>query len=163
MINFQGLKKPAFYAYQLLNRLGDEELKSTDTDSWATRSKNGVQILFWNFNPPKTDESNQVFYKKDIPTQDLGNANIQISDLSKGNYRMNIYQVGYQVNDVYADFLKLGSPKHLTREQVKQLAEKNNGKPIETVMVKIDGKQTFSKTLKLRENDVFLITLEKTN
>lgn len=161
MINFQGLKKPSFYAYQFLNRLGDEELNSNDADSWTTRSKNGVQILFWNFDPPKTEESNQVFYKKDIPAKEIGSTNIQISELPKGNYRMNIYQVGYQVNDVYADFLKLGSPKHLTREQVRQLAEKNNGKPIETNTVKIDGKKPFSKTLKLRENDVFLITLEK--
>ena len=161
MINFQGLRKPSFYAYQFLNRLGDNELRSSDADSWATRSGGGAQILFWNFSPPKTDESNQVFYKKDIPARAAGKAAIRLTDLPAGNYELKLYQVGYQVNDVYADFLKLGSPKHLTREQVRQLAEKNDGRPVETATVKIDSKGVFAKEINLRENDVFLITLEK--
>ena len=161
MINFQGLRKPSFYAYQFLNRLGDNELSSNDADSWATRSANGAQILFWNFSPPKTDESNQVFYKKDIPARLVGQAAIRLTDLPAGSYEMNLYQTGYQVNDVYADFLKLGSPKHLSREQVRQLAENNSGQPIESKNVKIDSKGVFAKEISLRENDVFLITLEK--
>jgi xylan 1,4-beta-xylosidase len=160
MINFQGLRKPSFYAYQFLNRLGDEELKSTDADSWITRNKNGVQVLFWNFSPPKTEESNQVFYKKELPSQEIGNANLQLFNLPKGNYRLNLYQIGYRVNDVYTDFLKMGSPKHLKREQVRELAEKNSGKPLETIEVKIVGNKPFTKTVKLRENDVFLLVLE---
>ena len=145
-----------------MNRLGDEELKSNDADSWITRSKNGVQVLFWNYAPPKTTESNQVFYKKDFPTKESGHANIEIKGLPKGNYQLSIYQIGYQVNDVYADFLKLGSPRHLKREQVKQIFQKNNGKPIETKLVKVEGNKPFRKTLRLRENDVFMIILEKT-
>jgi xylan 1,4-beta-xylosidase len=160
MINFQGLRKPSFYAYQFLNRLGDEELKSTDTDSWITRSKNGVQVLFWNFSPPKTEECNQVFYKKDLPSQEIGNANLQLFNLPKGNYRLNLYQIGYRVNDVYTDFLKMGSPKHLKREQVRELAKKNSGKSLETTEVKIVGNKPFTKTVRLRENDVFLLVLE---
>jgi xylan 1,4-beta-xylosidase len=162
MMNFQGLKKPSFYAYQFLNRLGDEELKSTDADSWTTRSQNGAQILLWNFSPPITKESNQVFYKKDLPAKDFGKVSIKISSLPSGNYRMNVYQVGYQVNDVYTSYLKMGSPQHLKREQVRELAEKNNGKPVESLQVKIKGKQPFTKEVTLRENDVFMITLEKT-
>ncbi len=161
MINFQGLRKPSFYAYQFLNRLGDEELKSNDAESWTTRSKNGVQILFWNFNPPITKESDQVFYKKDLPAKDFGTVSVNISHIPSGNYQMKIYQIGYQVNDVYTDFLKMGSPQNLKREQVKQLAEKNNGKPIEISQIRLDEKRPFIKTVKLRENDVFLISLEK--
>ena len=161
MINFQGLRKPSFYAYQFLNRLGDNELSSTDAEAWATRSPNGAQILFWNFSPPKTDESNQVFYKKDIPARAVGKAQVRLADVPAGNYELKVYQTGYQVNDVYADYLKIGSPKHLSREQVRQLAEKNDGKPIESTAVKIDSKGVFVKEINVRENDVFLITLEK--
>ncbi len=161
MINFQGLKKPSFYAYQFLNRLGEEELKSTDAYSWTTRSKTGVQVLFWNFAPPLTTESNQVFYKKDLPSKYFGEVQVKLSNIPTGNYQLNVYQVGYQVNDVYADFLKLGSPQHLKREQVKALTVKNNGKPIETTQVKINSNRLFTKEINLRENDVFLVTLEK--
>ncbi len=161
MMNFQGLKKPSFYAYQFLNRLGEDELKSNDTESWSTKSSKGVQILFWNFDPPKTEESNQVFYKKDVPAKNVGKVGLKIANLPAGNYQLNLYQTGYQVNDVYADFMKLGSPKYLTREQVKQLADKNSGKPVQTLQVKIASNGSFNKEIDIRENDVFLITLEK--
>lgn len=162
MINFQGLRKPSFYAYQFLNRLGDEELKSTDKDSWTTRSKNGLQILLWDFTPPITKESNQVFFKKDFPTKNVGKAQLNISNVPSGNYQLKVYQIGYQINDVYADYLKLGSPQNLSREQVTALAAKNDGKPIENLRIKINSKQAFNKELKLRENDVFMVILEKT-
>ncbi len=161
MMNFQGLRKPSFYAYQFLNRLGDEELKSDDNESWTTRTKNGVQVLFWNFEPPVTKESNQVFFKKDIPAKDVGKVRVNVSDLPAGKYQMKVYQVGYGVNDVYADYLKMSSPHNLKREQVKELSEKNNGKPVETLTIQVKSNQSFSKEIKMRENDVFLVTLEK--
>ncbi|MEP6903669.1 MAG: glycoside hydrolase [Actinomycetota bacterium] len=161
MINFQGLRKPSFYAYQFLNRLGNEELTSNDADSWTTRSKNGVQILFWNFTPPITKESDQIFYKKDLPAKDFGKVQVKIADIPAGNYQMNIYQIGYQVNDVYTSYLKMGSPRDLNREQVKELNDKNNGQTIETLQIRIDKKLFFTKELNVRENDVFMIILEK--
>jgi xylan 1,4-beta-xylosidase len=161
MLNFQGLRKPSFYAYQFLNRLGDEELKSNDTESWTTRNKNGVQILLWNFTPPITKESDQVFYKKDLPTKDFGKVNIKISDIPAGKYQMNLYQIGYQVNDVYTNYLKIGAPQNLSREQVKALNDKNNGQTVETSRISIGKKQPFTKEINVRENDVFLMTLEK--
>ena len=161
MINFQGLRKPSFYAYQFLNRLGVEELNSNDTASWTTRNKNGVQILLWDYSPTETEESNQVFYKKDLPAKNIGKVAVNIENLPKAKYKMNVYKVGYHVNDVYTDFLKIGSPKHLTREQVKKLASENDGKPIESSNVNVSGKKAFTKELDLRENDVYLITLER--
>ncbi len=161
LINFQGLRKSSFYAYQFLNRLGDEELRSNDSESWITRSKNGVQAIIWNYSPHKTEESDQVHYKKDLPAKDYGKVSVKISDIPAGNYRMNVYQVGYQVNDVYSNYLKIGAPKSLTREQVKDLALKNDGKPVETSEIRVNAKQNFTKEISLRENDVFMITLEK--
>ena len=161
MINFQGLKKPSFYAYQFLNRLGEDELKSNEPNSWITKSDSGVQILFWNYTPPKTEESDQIFYKKDIPAKDFGKVSIKINNLPNGSYSVEIYKIGYQVNDVYTDFLKLGSPLNLTREQVRQLAVNNSGKPIETLNTKIKSNQNFTKEFQLRENDVYFINLKR--
>ena len=161
LMNFQGLRKPSFYAYQFLNRLGDEELANNDAESWTTRSKNGVQILLWNFTPPITKESDQVFYKKDLPAKDFGKVNIQISDIPAGNYQMNLYKIGYQVNDVYTNYLKIGAPQNLTREQVKELNDKNNGQSQENLQITIKPKQSLIKEINLRENDVCLFILSK--
>jgi len=161
LINFQGLRKPSFYAYQFLNRLGDEELASDDADSWACRSARGAQVLFWNFTAPKTTESDQVFFKRDVPAKDLGTARLKLSGLPAGAYEMKVYRVGRQVNDVYADYLKLGSPQTLTREQARALAAKNDGRAVRTGRVRVGAGRTFARDFPLRENDVYLVTLEK--
>ena len=161
LINFQGLRKPSFYAYQFLNRLGDVEIASSDADSWACRDERGAQVLFWNFTPPVTKESDQVFFKRDQPAKDFGLVRISIANLPPATYRMNVYRVGYGVNDVYADYLKMGSPQSLTPTQVRALAEKNDGLPVESRRITVKGEQVFSRDFNLRENDVYLITLEK--
>jgi xylan 1,4-beta-xylosidase len=161
LLNFQGLRKPSFYAYQFLNRLGDEELASNDADSWVCRGARGAQVLFWNFTAPVTKESDQIFFKRDHPAKDFGVVRVSLTGLPRGTYRMNIYRIGYQVNDVYADYLKLGSPQALTREQTRSLAEKNDGHPVESTRVTVGAGQTFTRDIRLRENDVYLITLEK--
>src|SRR5258705_6513845 len=139
LLNFQGLRKPAFYAYQFLNKLGETELQSSDKDAWACRNDKGVQVLFWNYTAPKTEESDQLFFKRDLPSKTLEKVRLSIVGLPKGDYQVQVYRVGYQVNDVYADYLKMGSPHDLSREQVRELAEKNNGKAIVTEPVRIEA------------------------
>ncbi|PYS69092.1 MAG: hypothetical protein DMF69_18095 [Acidobacteria bacterium] len=156
------MRKPAFLAYQFLNRLGSVELKSEDKDSWATKSDRGVQVLLWNFTPAITSESNQRFYARDIPAKDAGSLSVSITGLPPGNYKREVYRIGYQFNDVYGDYLKLGSPVNLNRTQVSTLAAKNDGHAVSTERVRI-GKGPFVYNTQIRENDVFLVTLERVN
>jgi len=161
LLNFQRLRKPAFFAYQFLNRLGDEELITNDPDSWACRSARGVQILFWNYSPPITNESDQKLFKRDLPSKVLDPARVSVAGLPPGNYKMNVYRAGYQVNDVYTGYLKIGAPANLDRAQVRELAKKNDGSPVDSTWIQIRRGQTFLHDVQLRENDVYLITLAK--
>ena len=160
-MNFQGLRKPSFYSYQFLNRLGDTELISSDKDSWVCKSANGVQLLFWNFTAPVTNESNQKFYTKDVPAKNAGPLRVAIKGIPPGNYTQRIYRVGYQINDVYADYLRLGAPQNLTRGEVNQLAEKNDGRAVSTTKVVVSRAKPYQYEVSLLQNDVFLIVLDK--
>lgn len=159
LINFHGLRKPSFYAYQFLNRLGSEELVSHDAASWATRSGGGVQVLFWDYTPPQTTESNQVYFKRDLPSKPLGDVQLSLKGLQAGRYAIKVYRVGYGVNDVYTDYLKMGSPQSLTREQVSLLAQRNDGRSVTTERVRIGKTGEFVRRLPMRRNDVYLVTL----
>ncbi|HJS23460.1 MAG TPA: hypothetical protein VJ751_03755 [Pyrinomonadaceae bacterium] len=159
LINFQGLRKPSFYAYQFLHRLGAEELVSEDPNSWATRGGGGVQVLFWNYTPPQTKESNQVYFRRDLPSKTIGETRVGVVGLPRGSYTLNVYRIGYSVNDVYTDYFKMDSPATLTREQVRALAQRNDGRPVSTMRVEIKASAVFSRDLRMRENDVYLITL----
>ncbi len=161
LLSFAGLRKPAFYAYQFLNRLGNLELASSDSDSWACRDSHGVQILFWNFTPPVTKESDQKLFKRDLPPAHFGQVRVSVTRLPAGSYQAKVYQVGYHVNDVYDDYLQLGSPAAPQPAQVQRLGERNDGRPVDTARVRIRAGQTFTRAFSMRENDVYLITLER--
>ena len=132
---------------------------SDDAASWVTRGGGGVRALFWNYTPPRTEESDQVYFKRDLPSKDLGDVRVSLEGVPPGSYMLSVYRVGYGVNDVYTDYFKMGSPPVLTREQVRALAERNDGRPVSTARVEVKASGAFTRDLPLRENDVYLLTL----
>src|SRR5581483_11806891 len=72
LLNYQDIRKPAFFAYQFLNRLGPKEAESADPASYVTTDDAGnVQVLFWDFSlpDPSPSENDQTFYKRDLPAR----------------------------------------------------------------------------------------------
>jgi xylan 1,4-beta-xylosidase len=164
LLNYQDIRKPAFFAYQFLNRLGPAELQSADPASYVCADQAGnLQVLLWDFTitNPGQSEINQVFYKRDLPAAPKGKAKIHLTHVSPGRYTQTLYQVGYRVNDAYAAYKDLGSPAQLTRAQVEQINAASAGKPIEQITITIPATGAFDRELPLRENDVFLLMLDK--
>ncbi len=163
LINYEDIKKPAFYAYQFLNRLGPTELKDSDPASWVCADNSGgVQALVWDFTNthPGKQVHNQEFYKRDLPSQPKNKITLDLSHLPKGKYNVETYKVGYRVNDAYDTYRDLGSPAQLTQSQVAEIKSKNSGAPLEVRTVKIGRDGKFEQQFDLRENDVLLVTLK---
>lgn len=163
LLNYQDLKKPSFFAYQFLQRLGDTELACRDGDAFVCRdARGGAQALFWDFTltHPGPSIINQEFYAKDQPAKDKGAAELRLSGLKPGTYRLTATLVGYRANDVQSAWRELGSPAQLTRAQVDTLRGASSGAPTleADVTVAADGK--FARTFPLRENDVWFVALQ---
>ena len=163
LMNTQGIKKPAYYAYKFLNELGKTELQNTDPASWTCKDEKGnVQVLAWDYTYTLPDFiNNQTYYIRDLPSKSKGKVEIKVVGLKSGKYKLEIYKTGYRVNDAYADYLALGRPAQLSKEQVDVMKLKNNGNPVFVENIKIKNSQPFSKEIDLRENDVFLIKIIK--
>ena len=163
LLNTQGIKKPAYFSYSFLNKLGKTELQNTDTSSWATKNAKGdVQVLLWDFTYTLPDATNnQQYYIKDLPSKPKGKVKIEVAGLKKGSYKLEIYKVGYKVNDVFTDYLGMNKPNQLTKQQVNTLKEKNNGLAIATELVTIDAKGIYNKDFNINENDVVLLNFVK--
>lgn len=163
LLNYQGIKKPAFYAYAFLSKLGSTVLLNADSSSWACKNEEGgVQVLFWNFtNTHPGDVNNQDYYNRDLPAKPKGKVKVNLSGMPKGKYHLEIYKVGYRVNDPYSTYLDMGRPKQLTKKQVEIIKKQNDGSAISEEVVKIKSSGVFSKELKIRENDVFLFNIIK--
>jgi xylan 1,4-beta-xylosidase len=163
LMNYQAINKPAFYAYQFLNRLGPTELKNSDPSSWICADQGGgVQALVWDFTNthPGPKVHNQDFYKRDLPAPPKNKVTLHLSNLPKGKYTVETYKVGYRVNDACATYRDLGSPAQLTKAQVAEIKSKNSGAPLEVRNVKIGRDGKFEQQFDLRENDVVLVTFK---
>jgi xylan 1,4-beta-xylosidase len=163
LLNYQDLPKPAFFAYHFLHRLGDTELVNTDPDSYVCRDdRGGVQALLWDFTitHPGPSVINQEYYARDQPAKPKGDAELRLTGLRPGPYRLTATLVGHRSNDVQSAWRDLGSPVQLTRAQVAQLHAAARGTPAldEAIAVGPDGR--FTRRLPLRENDVWLVELQ---
>lgn len=162
LLNIQGIPKPAFYAYKFMNKLGKTELTNTDTRSWASKTDHGgIQLLCWDFTNthPGDSVNNQVYYIKDLPSKSKGKVKVEIAHVPAGKYTLEIYKVGYRVNDAYTSYLDMGKPKQLNKQQVEELKRKNDGSPIVTEAIEVKPNTAFTKELDIRENDVLLLNL----
>jgi len=164
LLNYQAINKPAFYSFKFMNMLGKTELVNSDSSSWACKNaKGGVQVLLWDFTNthPGDSVNNQAYYIRDLPAKSKGKIKVRISGIPEGSYALEIYQVGYRVNDPYSTYLTLNKPKQLTKKQVEQIKKLNDGSPVSHEIVKIKADGVLLKELDLRENDVFLLNMIK--
>ncbi len=162
LINYQDLKKPAFYAFKFLNELGQSELVNPDPASWVCQNPDhSVQALFWNYTPivPPSGMNDQQFYQHEIPARENGRVQLCITNLTAGSYTLEIYQTGYRVNDVFTGYLDLGSPSQLTPAQVAILREQSSGSPQTVETIQIEAGKPFVRTFPMRQNDVYFVKL----
>jgi len=164
MVNYQGIRKASFYAYQFMDKLGNTELANADPDAWVcTDDKGGVQVLFWDFTITHPGESiiNQEYYNKDLPAASAKPVKLHLSNIKPGNYTLKAYKVGYRSNDAYTAYIDMGSPKQVTRAQVEELKNVSSGAPFIEETLTIGANGLFERSFEMHQNDAVLLVLAR--
>lgn len=156
LMNVQGLKKPAFFAYKFLNMLGPIELACEDTRAWACRGDKAVQILFWNVTRPESIEQATVAR----PAREVGNVVVTVTGLPRGAVTFTVYRVGYHCNDVASAYVDMGAPCSLTKRQVRQLDDEHGGLPVFGEEIVVGEAGTLSRPFTMKENDVYFVNVQ---
>ena len=162
LINYQDIKKAAYYAFKYIHELGGTELGCADSSAIVCKDADGnVQALIWDFtiDHPGDSVHDQVFYKKDLPPKPSAAVRLRLSGLAPGKYVVSIYKTGYQANDPYTAYFEMGSPSQLTPAQVKMLKQQDSDIPVQRYNVNIGAGGDFNRQLELRQNDVVLIKI----
>jgi xylan 1,4-beta-xylosidase len=162
LLNYEDIKKPAYYAFKYVHELGGTELQCEDSSAIICKDKDGnIQVLVWDFtiDHPGDSVHNQVFYKRDLPPRPSSPVRLQLRGLQPGKYLVSVYKTGYQANDPYTAYFKMGSPSQLTRAEVTTLKQQDSDAPVERHTVTIGADGGFGRQLELRQNDVLLITI----
>lgn len=140
LMNPQGIRKPSWFAYKYLNRLGDRELANADAQSVVTLDEGRLQVLAWHYEAPNQPISNRPFFRAVQEARALEPLVIEARGLTPGTYRAEIRRVGVRSNDAYTAYLEMGRPETLSAEQVATLQGLTRDEPeVRTVTVGRNG------------------------
>lgn len=151
MINFQGLVKPSFHAYRMLNRLGDEKLfysspmgGSREASLFVSRHSATGKIAAVAFNYPNEFEQ-AVPSSKDLRTYMQASARqlrATLTGLQPGAVFV-VETLDKQHGNVYDDYQSMGAPRSLSIQQTAWLKEKAWQTKKETLRADANGTLTL--------------------
>lgn len=158
LLNEHGIKKPAFWAYTFLHRLGTMEL-ARDTEGIVTKTDDGkVQALFYNYAKELPDTVPIAEYpeaESAVQIQKMGQERTQELLLSgldaNAVIRVEVLDVAHTAAELWRN---MGCPKNLTIPQEKAL------KAVRPYSYTVNADQNGDISLKLRLAPWSLVFLE---
>ena len=163
LLNPQGIRKPAFFAYKYLHALQGESLRTSDPQAMLATKDGNVTAVLWDFEQPEQKVSDRPFYTKLIPAHAVASVELQVTHLAPNtSYRVEIHRTGYHANDAYSAYLEMGSPKGLTAAQIVHLNELTRDLPETGKVIQSGAAGTVELTVPMNSNDIVLVKLERT-
>ncbi|WIV12347.1 helix-turn-helix domain-containing protein [Proteiniborus sp. MB09-C3] len=163
LINKNGLKKPSYFAYYLLSKLGDRIIEQGE-EHIVTKKGEDIQVLAYNYayfddlflNGDTSALSNTERYLvfEDKPSKEIElNINGPL-----GYYKIIRYQLNREHGSVVDAWISMGAPENMTEEELKYLQGKAYPK-ITVQYLELDGK--YKDKLHIPVHGAELIVLEK--
>ncbi len=132
LLNLQGLRKPAYHAFQLLGRLDHERL-ATGGDGVDTFTNAIVTTT------PEARRAHVLVYAYDhADTPALQSVEVSV-DLPAGACPVALHRIDSTENNVVARWHDLGAPAYLSREQTRALAADNTLRPMPAASVRLQS------------------------
>ena len=135
-----GIPKPAYVAFELLHKLGNQRLALAAESALLTRRSDGALVLaLWNYSPAGQSDS-----LKSV-TLRFKNSNIRSAS---------IWRVDAEHSDVHRAYAQLGEPRYPTQAQIQKLRAASELTPPENMEL-----PTPALTLPVPEDGLVLIEL----
>ena len=162
LLNPQGIRKPAFFAYKYLHALQGESLRTNDPQAWLAAEGGNVAAVIWDFEHPDQKVSNRSFYTKLIPAHASAPVQLQVTHLApNAAYRLEVHRAGYRANDAYSAYIEMGSPKELSAAQIARLNELTRDLSETDKVVRSGPTGKVELTVPMNSNDIVLVKLTR--
>lgn len=163
LLNPEGIRKPAFFAYKYLHALRGASLTTSDPQAMLSTKSGNLAAVIWDLEQPDQKLSNRSFYTKVVPAQPASPVRLEIKHLRPGAaYRLQVRRSGFHTNDAYSAYLEMGAPQHLNPEQVTRLNELTRDLPEKDQIFNAQKDGVLDVTVPMRSNDIVLVTLRRT-
>jgi xylan 1,4-beta-xylosidase len=159
LMNREGLRKPAWFAYKYLHALSGREIPASDPEVWASVQGRQVAAVVWRFEQPNQKVSDRPFFTKVQPTSPPAPVRLEIQRLPPGRYHLRVCRTGFRANDAYTGYLDMAAPKALGVEDLARLSALTLDAPESEQTVQVGPSRSLATSLSLRANDVVLVSL----
>ena len=161
LLNPQGIRKPAYFAFKYLHALQGDAIKTSDPQAMISTKGGNVAAVIWDFEQPEQKVSNRSFFTKLIPAHSASAVQLRVTHLVPDTaYKLEVHRTGFHVNDAYSSYIEMGSPKSLTAEQVIHLNEITRDLPETAKVVQSDPAGSVEIVVPMNSNDIVLVKLE---
>ncbi len=161
LLNREGIRKPAYFAYKYLHALQGNEIPLQDSQAFAALDHDRLAAVIWDFQQPQQKVSNRPFYRRIVPAVPAPSLHVSISHLGSSSYRLQVHRTGFRANDAYSAYIDMGAPRALTQRQLDQLSLLTRDLAKIDRVVRVGNSGSYAFSLPMRSNDVVLVTLEK--
>ncbi|WP_395335400.1 beta-xylosidase [Novosphingobium sp. BL-8H] len=160
LMNREGIRKPAWFAYKYLHALQGRAIPVADEFTLAAREGKAISAVVWDWHQPEQALSNKPFYTRLQPSRASAPLAVRFDHLAPGKYRVGTRRTGYRHNDPLSLYIDMGMPESADAAQLARLREETADKPevAKTITVGRDG--TAALDIPMQTNDVVLVTLK---
>ncbi|MBU5437842.1 helix-turn-helix domain-containing protein [Tissierella sp. MSJ-40] len=163
LINNNGLKKPSYFAYYFLSKLGEKIIEQNE-EYIITKSGEDIQILVYNHTyfddlflngdtSALTNTERYLVYEEKAERE----VEININGIS-GKYKITRYQLNREYGSVFDEWIKMGTPENMTQEELNYL----KGKAYPKITVEyLNLDEYYKEKLYIPVHGIELMTLEK--
>lgn len=164
LVNRDGLKKPSYYAFKLLHKLGEEMIARGDGYIATRKSDGSLQLLLYHY-----VHVDQLFASGDW--SELSDMNryavfeekgskafrLHVEGLA-GRYKVTSYLLDREHGSVFDDWVRLGAPDFLSTEEIRYL-DARSGPAMKTEI--IHDVQDWQQEVTLPPHGVLLLTFDR--
>lgn len=117
LVNDMGIRKPSYYAYYLLSKLGNE-IVAMENGYIVTKKDDEYCILLYSYNDELNDIQNfeDIFTKRGKRKIYKRKISLNIENIKKSS-RIITYEISERVGSSYNYWLSMGSPDRLNKEE----------------------------------------------
>ena len=162
MFNYQGIKKPSYYAYQFLHRL-QGEIRAQGEQYILTDDGETLRLLVWNYchyTPEMQNATRQVISLYNRYDGVFKEKSLDVDcdlRLQQGKYKITCFSLDREHGSAYDLWLKNGAIEGMTEEEIDWL--RHGSEPARSIEVRECDR--FERHLQLPPHGVWLVELRK--
>ncbi|USI73024.1 GH39 family glycosyl hydrolase [Sphingomonas morindae] len=160
LMNREGIRKPAWFAYKYLHALRGRTVAVADPHAMVAVDGRRTTALLWDWHQPVQAVSNRPFYSRLLPAAPSAPVALRFAHVPAGRYHLRVQRTGFRANDPMSAYIDMGMPETLAPDQLAKLQALTADRPEQDRVIRVDSRGAVAVPVAMRTNDVVLVTLE---